>query len=274
MTIRAEAGHRPVIGSPLRAPKTAELIAHHIRRQIVKGELPPGHTLPSEAQLLEQYGVSRPTLREAFRILEAEMLIAVRRGSRGGAHVTAPDLSVPARSVGLILQLQNTSIEDVYEARCDIETACARLLAVNPSEDAIASLKACANELKELVDAGLESRANASQWWTLPVTFHELITDHCGNKTLALQSALLREIVNKNVRASVSESLERALRGNPEPFLANFRLTYKSYFKFISFVEKRNGPGAGKHWDTHMRTGSKFMLHFDHHTMALVDLFD
>jgi DNA-binding FadR family transcriptional regulator len=274
MNIGTEAGHRPVIGGPVRAPKTAELIAHQIRRQIVKGELPLGTTLPSESELLAQYGVSRPTLREAFRILEVEMLISVRRGARGGAHVTAPDLSVAARSVGLILQLQDTSIEDVYEARCVIETACARMLAANPSQETIEALRACANELKELVDAGLEAKSNVSPWWTLPVTFHELITDHCGNKTLALQGALVREIASKNVHASVTESLDRAIRGNDETFLANFRLTYKSYFKYISYVEKRDAAAAGRHWDRHMRTGSRFMLHFDHHTMALVDLFD
>ena len=72
------------IGTVVRAPKTGELIATHLRRQIVRGELRPGETLPAESQLMEQFGVSRPTLREAFRILESEPLISVRRGSRGG----------------------------------------------------------------------------------------------------------------------------------------------------------------------------------------------
>ena len=66
---------------------------------------------------MEQFGVSRPTLREAFRILEAEDLISVKRGSRGGARVTEPSLSVAARYVGLLLQVQGTPIADVYEAR-------------------------------------------------------------------------------------------------------------------------------------------------------------
>ena len=73
------------VGQIVRAPKTAELIAGHIRRQIVRGELREGDTLPSELNLMEQFGVSRPTLREAFRILEAESLISVRRGLRQAA---------------------------------------------------------------------------------------------------------------------------------------------------------------------------------------------
>ena len=48
------------IGTVVRAPKTGELIASHLRRQIVRGELRPGETLPAESQLMSQYGVSRP----------------------------------------------------------------------------------------------------------------------------------------------------------------------------------------------------------------------
>ncbi|MGH7747682.1 MAG: FadR/GntR family transcriptional regulator, partial [Candidatus Dormibacteria bacterium] len=56
----------------VRVPKAAELVAAKIRRQIVNGDLPAGTGLPPEAVLVSRYGVSRPTLREAFRILESE----------------------------------------------------------------------------------------------------------------------------------------------------------------------------------------------------------
>src|SRR5882724_6891973 len=128
------------IGTIVRAPKTGELIATRLRRQIVRGELKPGETLPAEGQLMEQYGVSRPTLREAFRILEAETLISVRRGSRGGARVVAPDASVAARYVGLLLQIQGATINDVYEARMISEPPCARLLALHRTDEDLEKL--------------------------------------------------------------------------------------------------------------------------------------
>jgi GntR family transcriptional regulator, transcriptional repressor for pyruvate dehydrogenase complex len=82
MPTRKETTSAPrVVGRVLRAPKTAELIATDLRRRIVRGELKSGETLPPELQLMEQYGVSRPTLREAFRILESEALIASAAGS-------------------------------------------------------------------------------------------------------------------------------------------------------------------------------------------------
>src|SRR5262245_52102775 len=89
-----------------RRTEAAELIAAALRRQIVRSSVKPGDKLPPETELMAQFGVSRPTIREAFRILETERLIVVRPGSRGGAQVVAPDLTVAARYVGLLLQIQ------------------------------------------------------------------------------------------------------------------------------------------------------------------------
>ena len=71
----------------IRVPKAAELVADKLRRRIVRGELKEGDKLPAESTLIEALGVSRPTMREAFRILEVESLITVSRGARGGAFL-------------------------------------------------------------------------------------------------------------------------------------------------------------------------------------------
>ena len=107
--------------STVRVPKAGEMVAAQLRRQIVLGELSEGDQLPSESVLMEQFGVSRPTLREAFRILEAEGAITVRRGVRGGARVQVPDISVAARHVGLLLQYRGALLSDVYEVRAVLD---------------------------------------------------------------------------------------------------------------------------------------------------------
>ena len=58
------ANGRP-LGQRIRVPKTAELVAAELRRKIVRGELAEGDALPSEAALMAEFAVSRPTLREA-----------------------------------------------------------------------------------------------------------------------------------------------------------------------------------------------------------------
>src|SRR5439155_10979415 len=108
----------------LRIPKMAELVAQQLRRQIVSAELSEGDALPSEAALMAQFGVSRPTLREAFRVLEAEGLITVRRGAHGGARVRTPNDDAAGRYAGLVLEYRGATLSDVYDARNIIEPPC------------------------------------------------------------------------------------------------------------------------------------------------------
>jgi GntR family transcriptional repressor for pyruvate dehydrogenase complex len=254
------------IGTVVRAPKTGELIATHLRRQIVRGELRPGEGLPSESQLMEQYGVSRPTLREAFRILEAEALIMIRRGARGGAQVVAPDASVAARYVGLLLQIQGATINDVYEARMISEPPCARLLALNRTDEDLAKLTAVVDELK----AELASRdpfiPDPHIWSSLTYRFHELILEGCGNKTMAIQGAVLQDIVATHLRTKI------AIRDDNDT-VERFQRVVKSYGKLIRLVKAGNAAAAEKHWRSHMEGAAQYLLKDDLKTKPVVDLF-
>ena len=71
-------------GAIVRVPKAADLVADHLRRQIIRGDLAADEPLPAEAELMQIYNVSRPTLREALRILEHDELIVVKRGRAAG----------------------------------------------------------------------------------------------------------------------------------------------------------------------------------------------
>jgi DNA-binding FadR family transcriptional regulator len=259
-------GAGPQIGTVVRAPKTAELIAGHLRRQIVRGDLKPGETLPPEIQLMEQYGVSRPTLREAFRILEAEALISVRRGSRGGAQVIAPDASVAARYVGLLLQIQGTTINDVYEARMITEPPCARLLAQRRTDEDIERLTGVVEQLRVEVDSRKPFVPDPDTWSRLTYRFHELILQGCGNNTLAIQGAVLQDIVATHLRTKIAQGYES------EPS-ERFHRVIRSYMKLIGLVKAKDGAGAERHWKAHMENAAQYLLKDDLKTKPVVDLF-
>lgn len=256
----------PRIGMVMRAPKTAELIATHLRRQIVQGELPAGETLPPEIQLMEQYGVSRPTLREAFRILEAESLISVRRGSRGGAQVMAPDVSVAARYVGLLLQIQGTTIDDVYQARMTSEPPCARLLAQRRTQKDLEDLNEVVEQLKAEVAAHETFVPNPETWSSLTYRFHELILQRSGNKTLAVQGAVLQDIIATHLKTRIQGYGEN---DTPE----RFQRVIQSYNKFIGLIKDKDAAGAEKHWLSHMQAAAQYLLKDDLKTKTVVDLF-
>jgi DNA-binding FadR family transcriptional regulator len=242
------------VGQLVRAPKTSELIAAELRRQIVRGMVRPGEKLPPETQLMEQFGVSRPTIREAFRILETERLIVVRPGSRGGAQVVPPDPTVAARYFGLLLQLAGATIDDVYEARKVAEPVCARMLALRRTEQDIADLAGVVAE----IELAIESK-NPS----VP----ELIMQRSGNKTLALQSAVLHDIVATHIELRVSRNFDEA--ESPD----RFRRAVKSYKKLVSLVEERDAGGAELLWRSHMESAAVFLLKDDLRDKPVVELF-
>lgn len=255
------------VGQILRAPKTAELIATHIRRQIVRGELKEGDTLPPEVSLMAQFGVSRPTLREAFRILETESLISVRRGSRGGAQVMAPHMSVAARYVGLLLQMQGTTIVDVYEARMALEPVCARMLAAHRTPADLDDLRACIERLRATVEAGQDNSPDPTSWAMITYRFHELVMQRAGNRTLAVQGGVLADIVATHLALSVSRTFR-------EPGTSDrFRRTIRSYRKLVRLVEAQDGEGAEQHWRSHMEVAAKSLLRDDLDNKPVVDLF-
>ena len=76
-----------------------------------------------------EFPVSKPSLREAMRILEAEGLLRVRRGKLGGAVVRRPNAANVAYTVGLVLGSQEVGLSDVGNALLQVEPACAGLCA-------------------------------------------------------------------------------------------------------------------------------------------------
>jgi GntR family transcriptional regulator, transcriptional repressor for pyruvate dehydrogenase complex len=133
-------------GGPREVPQR---VADELRSLIVSGELSEGESLGREPDLVERFGVSRPSLREALRILEAEGLITVERGVRGGVVAHEPDKRMTARTAALLLRSRNVSLADVFEARSLLEPVAARKIAGMPSR----GRKAATTELGALIDA-------------------------------------------------------------------------------------------------------------------------
>jgi DNA-binding FadR family transcriptional regulator len=247
------------------ALKTGELIATEIRRQIISGVLSEGDALPGENELMEMYNVSRPTLREAFRILEAEQLIKIRRGARG-ARVMAPTVAVAAKHFGALLQIGGTTIGDVYDARAIIEPAAAGMLAARRTEEDLAELESCIAHLVDL----LTRDVGPVEWGQAAQRFHDLVVDLSGNKTLALQSKVLREIVASHLSIAMHTTFD-ASRGQA---ITRYRVrTVRSYRRLVGFIEAGDSAGATEHWKVHMDVAAKSLLGRGIREKAVVDLF-
>jgi DNA-binding FadR family transcriptional regulator len=233
----------------VRIPKTAELVARRIRNGIIRGELADGDSLPAEAQLITEFEVSRPTIREAVRILESEGLITVARGARGGARVSAPNYAMVARAAGITLQANGATVSDLYEMRTLIEPPAAKLVAERNSKAGAAALRAHLETEYSLVeDRAAEAQAIAQ--------FHRLMIELAGNVTLTMVAHALQGLIERHLtlaqRKEVTEDealLQRRLR---------FGL--KSHAKLIGFIEAGDGDAAQAHWLEHMQAAGKVWL--------------
>jgi DNA-binding FadR family transcriptional regulator len=173
------------------SPKAAVLVASELRRHIVTGRLKPGDKLHPENVLQNEFAISRPTLREALRLLESEALITITRGKHGGARVSSTDLGAVANQVGMFLQIEGTTLADVWFARTIIEPPAAGLLAARQDLGAIA-------QLEENIAAAKEaSQHDLIRYADLSAEFSMLITRNCGNKTIHLLASLIYNIIRR-----------------------------------------------------------------------------
>src|SRR2546422_3655014 len=83
---------------------------HVLRDEIL--DRPDGDWLGSEDHLLERLGISRPTLRQAARVLEAEELLVVKRGLNGGLFARRPSTDAVARIASIYLRTEPTAVVD------------------------------------------------------------------------------------------------------------------------------------------------------------------
>ena len=199
------AGARPFStnGYRVRPLKMADMVAGRIRQMIARGELTDGEWLPTEPELMTQFGVSHPTLREAFRLLEADSLVTIRRGPPGGARVTVPGPEAPAAQFGMLLTLTGTTLRDVYEARAVIEPAAARRLAERGTAADRKQLAAVLETLRENLDDPLT-------FGRMTTVFHRSVVELSGNKTLTAVVGMLTEIRGRHLERSYRETTRPA----------------------------------------------------------------
>ena len=231
--------------STVRVPKAGEMVAAQVRRQIVLGELKEGDQLPSESVLMEQFGVSRPTLREAFRILEAEGAIAVRRGVRGGARVQVPGIAVAARHIGLLLQYRGALLSDVYEVRAVLEPAAARMAAKRRTSADLARLHEVLDRHRGSIEPSASIAADAE--------FHRLIVEMSGSETLQILVGMLTNIIREGDR-SYAESHD----WRHEQELA--KIAIRAHTRLVELIRKRSGDEAEELWRKHLAESAKVVL--------------
>jgi DNA-binding FadR family transcriptional regulator len=171
-----------------RGSKLAETLAKDILMQICQDGVVVGSHLPSEVQMLSEYGVGRGSLREALRILEIHGIIRVKAGVGGGPIVQGASTKDLGRMATVFFQASNVSFREVIDARLVLEPMLARLAATYCEPSQVGELLA-AQTSTENDQAYLQTSAG----------FHRKIAAMSGNRILSLFSHAIEDIFHERV---------------------------------------------------------------------------
>lgn len=216
---------------PVTRSRASGEIVTQIERAIFDGEVRPGDRLESERELSEAFGVSRITVRDALRVLEARGLIRVKVGAAGGAFVAETNLDQVAESISTMVRLRRMTLSELAEARTIVETAAAERAAVRADDAGIASLAEMVERSREVVRQRLPHTE-------VSMDFH-----------VAVAEASRNELLSATVRA-YRDLLMQTLRAMRDPDSA--RVTQQWHEEILEAIRARDSEGTRKLMQDHL----------------------
>ncbi len=218
-------GFAPVERAPL-----SLLVSRQLREAIVSGDLALGTPLPTEKELTEQFAVSRTTIREALRILQAEGLlsggdtVSTKRPTVSSEHT----VSSAARALENVLRLGEVPLPDLIDLRLLLEGAALEDAAAQPDPEALADAR---EALAVMSVPGIDVDA----FHAADVSFHIALVGAAGNRAHHLVLGVLRDALAGHLLAALSEM------EHPEPVLARL---IDEHTAILAAVEDGDGASA------------------------------
>jgi len=211
--------------------RLVDRVVNELQKLIVDGQLAPGHKLPPERELAEQIGVSRTVLREAVQILVARGLLATRHGV--GTIVRPVSNENVIESLGLMLQMNNISLDDMHHVRSILEVENSRLAALQATKEDIAELE------QILVAMDNIKKDDARAFADKDAEFHTTLARTTHNPLLMVLLDAIRDLMQE-IRLSVSQY----------PDL--FATVMPDHYKILERVAARDINGACQAMQAHL----------------------
>jgi GntR family transcriptional regulator, transcriptional repressor for pyruvate dehydrogenase complex len=224
---------------PVSVGRISEVIVEQIRLLMRQGKLVPGDRLPSERSLCERFGVSRVTVREALRVLEANGLVGIRVGARGGAFVTKPSSARVGESLADLMTLTPMTAAEVTEARMVFELGILPLVVERATEEDI-------EELRGLVAQGRSALEDGSYTMAMSAAFHVRVASSTHNPAI--------EMLVHSFHGPLLMSLQQAQVAAP----LMGHLGAQEHSELVEAIERRDVERAREIMTTHLsRTAAR-----------------
>lgn len=210
------------------------LIARQIRDLILAGKLVPGDKLPPEKDLLKQLNVSRQTLREALRVLEAIGLIEVRKGAGGGAVIVKMGSEKLCETISNFLFFRNVSLSNLGEIRKVLEPYFSKIAAERLGPEELDELRALNQECEEMIANGEDIVGGRGE-----IEFHATIAGISGNPVI--------EMIQDFVTVLLVE-----MKIELKPGLEFSRKVLNAHKRILKAFEKKDGDAAAREMYRHV----------------------
>lgn len=221
--------------------RASDDIANEIKNAILQKEFTDGNRLPSERSLAEQFHVSRMTIREAFRLLEAKGIITVKKGPKGGAFIQSASTERIADIVMDKLQLDGLKTSNVTETRIIIERGIVEAVILNGTtkdfeniEEKLAAFKSKINDASDNVQLDTFYQR---------FSFHDALAKATHNNFLILYDKILRSWVVRMPRWF--------------PDLEETKRIYQTYRSIIRAIQEKDASNAQKLIESYIRKSMK-----------------
>jgi len=216
---------------PVQPVRLYERIVEQVEAAIASGELAPGQRLPSERELVAQFGTSRATVREALRVLESNGMIRSRPGDPHGPEVLPFTSRALVKQLRRLTQADELSLAQLLASRMMLEATATRLASALRTDEQLAAMDAAIEEMRAAVEVGHEPFSEAD------VAFHEAVAEASGN--LMIQVA--NEVVRDTVLTLIADRIARAGNGT-----ALMRHSLDAHAQVLEAIRAGDGPRAAE----------------------------
>jgi|SRR5829696_2098769 GntR family transcriptional repressor for pyruvate dehydrogenase complex len=232
--------------TPIEAPRIFKEVLGQLEEAIVAGRLVAGDRLPSERELAQQFAVSRTSVREALRVLEALGVVRVRPGPEHGATLVDGGGNAVRDVLQFQLALRHISIASLVEFRLVIESWAASAAAVRSAGDFA--------ELERLAEEMNAPSLEPEPWQILDVSFHVEIARLSGNELLAL--------VLEALRSSTQRVMNEAIAAAGDWDAVRRRLV-REHDEILAAIAAGDGEAASRRVVSHIEAFYRQMLRPD-----------
>jgi DNA-binding FadR family transcriptional regulator len=229
--------------------KLSDQITEEIRRRISREGLHPGDRLPNERSLMEYYGCSKGTIREALKALEVEGLLRMVSGPNGGPEVQAASIDIVTQQLRRYLHFQKLDFAQVYELRQTLEVVLARNVTGRLTEEHLTRLA----QNIALCDAANQAQ-DRERVRTAETEFHDILCEASDNVMLIFMcrflNSMLRDLVSYRSEAMVEH----------DHFGAH---NVDAHRDLLAAFRARDADAAAAIMSEHMDCASRFMRKLD-----------